>query len=393
MTYFVDPYKKYYDTLSANTNIESESESIVSKMTDINSLIKSLKSSLSSSGWKEMGIDEISNTTIPKLTSNIETLESNLENGLQAVATASINELLPLLTKLKEEDEKYEDTNTELNNLVVPVQYDKDGDVTAAYSAYIKQRNSLQAKLSEYRINCQNYKNNCDTVITKIKSLETAVADFKEEVVTSSSGSETATLTLVDGESSGAVIKVSYSGKEFYVVNTKNSVLNYEKYIQQNGLYQNAGLLGNQCMLLSQYYAVDLMRGTYTSGNTMANTQGSPATRINNRVSSENEDDVLRYIYSEVQQGRPTVLQVTQKRSNEGLRHLVTVVGVDSSVTSYKDLTPDKILVLDCVDGKVQTLSDRTRTLYNQGGRYQALGATQAFLAKEVQTVSQSAYA
>jgi hypothetical protein len=57
------------------------------------------------------------------------------------------------------------------------------------------------------------------------------------------------------------------------------------------------------------------------------------------------------------------------------------MVGYTSDVKSAADLTPDKILVLDCVDGKVQTLSERNRKLFNQGGTYQALGPTEKFLA------------
>ena len=102
---------------------------------------------------------------------------------------------------------------------------------------------------------------------------------------------------------------------------------------------------------------------------------------MNERTKSSSEQPVKDYMYQELAQGHPVVLQVTQKRSNEGLRHLVTAVGFSSNVTSSADLTPENILVLDCVDGKVQTLSERNRKLYAQGGTYQALGPTNNFLA------------
>lgn len=120
--------------------------------------------------------------------------------------------------------------------------------------------------------------------------------------------------------------------------------------------------------------------------------KGSPATRINEKVRSQSKDEVLSYVYNEIQEGHPVVLQVTQKRSNEGLRHLVTVVGFKENVTSYSQLTSENILVLDNVDGKIQTLSERNRELYNQGGNgYYALGPTENFLAKEVNTVTYNA--
>ena len=150
-------------------------------------------------------------------------------------------------------------------------------------------------------------------------------------------------------------------------------------------MYQNAGALNGQCMIASQIYARDLLTGTYSSKSNFVNMKGSPATRINERVRSQDKDDVLKYVFDEVREGHPVVLQVTQKRSNEGLRHLVTVVGFKEEVTSYSDLTPENILVLDTVDGKIQTLSERNRSLYNQGGKgFQALGPTDVFLAKEV---------
>lgn len=203
-------------------------------------------------------------------------------------------------------------------------------------------------------------------------------------------GSNTTSVDSQSYISSGAMKNYTYRGQNFNVVNTKMDVATYEQYVQKNGLNQNAGLLGGDCMLLSQYYATDLLRGTYTRKSTMADRQGSPATRINERVASTNQDDVLNYAYQELSEGHPVVLQVSQIHSDQGLRHLVTAVGYDSSVTSAKDLTPDKILVLDCVDGKIQTLGQarseggHERRLFAQGGNYQALGPTEKFLAKEV---------
>lgn len=188
----------------------------------------------------------------------------------------------------------------------------------------------------------------------------------------------------------GKMLKVKFEGKEYYVVNTKTNVFDYQKYVASNRLTQNDGLCGDDCMLLSQYYAVDMMRGTKTSRNTMAHAEGAPANRINDYVSSESRNPVLKYIYSEALAGRPTVLQVTQVNSYKGDRHLVTFVGFESNVQSYKDLNADNILVLDCVDGKIQTLSKsrssggHERDLFAQGGKYFARGATSEFLNKEV---------
>ena len=180
------------------------------------------------------------------------------------------------------------------------------------------------------------------------------------------------------------MLGLDYNNQDFYVVDTKISVTDYAAYLQKNGMTQNNGLLGGDCMLLSQYYAMDMLRGTYTSKSTMRDRGGGPATRMNEKCLSGNANDVLNYVYDEVSSGNPVVLQVTQKKSNQGLRHLVTVVGYRSDVKSASDLTPDKILVIDNVDGKIQTLSERNRTLYDQGRGYLAYGPTENFMSKEV---------
>ena len=185
--------------------------------------------------------------------------------------------------------------------------------------------------------------------------------------------------TLVNG---GTMYTYMHNGQSFNVTNTKINLDDYAAYIQKNKMYQNAGFLGSQCMLLSQYYASDMLRGKFTSKDTMANHGGSPAVKMNERTKSSSEQPVKDYMYQELAQGHPVVLQVTQKRSNEGLRHFVTVVGYNSSVTSYKDLTPENMLVIDCVDGKIQTLNERNRNYYNQKGKYYAKAPTMEFLAK-----------
>ena len=235
----------------------------------------------------------------------------------------------------------------------------------------------------------------CGEIITNLGTMSTYLMTTSgnyqagdSEANSTITGSTTTTTTPgVTSQSSqsvlgtGSMYSYDYNGQKFNVANTKINVDDYAAYLQKNKMYQNAGFLGSQCMLLSQYYASDMLRGQYTSKDTMANHGGSPAVKMNERTKSSEEQPVKDYMYQELSQGHPVVLQVTQKRSNEGLRHLVTAVGYSSNVSSSADLTPENILVLDCVDGKVQTLSERNRKLYAQGGNYQALGPTNKFLA------------
>lgn len=379
MSYFVDPYKKYYDALNGKTSITSESSNLTSSVSEAASSVSNLKSSLTSSSWKEMGIEQLATTVIPTLSKNIQILQQNFESGLKEAVDQAINKLLPETKKLKDESDNYDRIEHELNNLVVPP------SDSSYYKSYLSKKSGLESELSESKKKCEEYKKNCDTIASAIKALNSSVKELEKAAVSSTQTSSDPQITIVDGSKTGKLYKVNYNGTEFYVANTKLNLFNYQNYILKNGIYQNAGFLGGQCNLLSQNYAVDLMRGTYTRKNVFGTSASSPATRINKQVRSQNPDDILLYMYNEINNGRPIALQVTQKKSYQGLRHFVTVVGFDSSVKSYKDLTPDKILVMDCVDGKVQRLSDRNRKLFNQGGKgYYALGATDTFLAKEV---------
>ncbi len=397
MTYFVDPYKKYNESLSSASSMTADAETVSTKVSEVGTTVSNLNSSISTSGWQEMGITELSSNVLPSLDANHKTVSTNITNSLQKIVTKALGELLPETQKLKEEDEKYDQLNEELKALTPVDQYDSEGKENPGYSAYISKKNELETNIAESKRKCEEYVQKCDSLANEIKGMDGSVEEFKKVEAATDGGTNgdqsQAGVTEIGGivpGTDGKMIEVTVNGKKFMVCNTKINCLDYEKYVQKNGLHQNAGLLGGECMLLSQYYAVDMLRGTYTTKDTMANAKGGPALRINDYVKSPNREPILQYIYNEAVAGRPTVLQATQVRSNEGLRHLVTVVGFTSDVKSYKDLTPDNILVLDCVDGKIQTLGQsresggHARDLFAQGGNYFARGATKEFLAKEV---------
>ena len=244
-------------------------------------------------------------------------------------------------------------------------------------TSFNSELNALEGNLSSFSVSGMNdvvaFNSEFTDLFTKITApVFTTSAQKEREEIKARLGEHLKEYTYTDSEG---------KTQKFYIVDTKTDLEDYEAYLQKYGIYQNAGLLGSQCMLLSQYYSVDLLSGKYTPKSTMAATGGSPATRMNEPCTSTDEQDVLNYVYNEINEGNPVVLQVTQKMTYKGWRHLVTVVGYDSSVKSAEDLTPDKILVLDCVDGKVQRLSDRNRKLYNQGGKYLAYGPTETFKA------------
>ena len=388
-TYFINPYKNYYEKLNTNTNIINECNNLISSATTSQQIIDSLNSKLVDSRWKELGYQELVSNSIPGISTEIQTIMNNLTDGLLSVCTISINELLPLLIKLKEEDEKFEGLKCDLANLKAPARYDKKGNETQSYRDYISQESSLKSAINDSEKLCIQYQKEIDNIVNNIKSLDSSIQETNTSAYATTS---TSGISVVSTSNLDNLVKINYNGINYNVVNTKIPVVEYSEYVQKNRMYQNAGALGGQCMIASQIYARDLLRGTYSSKEDFINMKGSPATRINEKVRSQSKDEVLSYVYNEIQEGHPVVLQVTQKRSNEGLRHLVTVVGFKENVTSYSQLTSENILVLDNVDGKIQTLSERNRELYNQGGNgYYALGPTENFLAKEVNTVTYNA--
>ena len=201
---------------------------------------------------------------------------------------------------------------------VVNVLTELDNDCTNI----ITNLNSMSSYLISTSSNYQAADENANSTITNLGSLGSA-----------SLGTLNQSATITDG----SMYSYLYNGKEFNVTNTKINVDDYAAYLQKNKIYQNAGFMGNECMLLSQYFASDMLKGTYTSKDTMDGHGGSPAVKINEKVISGNVEPVMEYTYNELSQGNPVVLQVTQKKSNEGKRHLVTAVGYSSSVTSYQD--------------------------------------------------------
>ena len=391
--FFIDPYKKYYDTLQTMTDITGESTAMASAAGTAASSIDGVSSEIGSSDWKEQGVTILSSAALSSLKSNISTLESNITNSLTAACEIAIGSMLPELDSLKTEDENYESIKTKLNELVIPTQYDDEGNTTSTYRMYLSEKNSLEYQLSESERKCKQYQTDINNYADQIKAKDSAIQDIKKTVVTSDGVKE---LTILDYDANSKLMKISFRGQEFYIANTRINAIDYQDYVQRAKLYQNAGFMDGQCAILAQVYACDMMRGTLTGRSADAVKAQSPSTRLLDGCSSPNIDDVLEYVYNETINGRLTTLTVTQRATVwdgtkwTGPRHVVTVVGFDSSVKSYKDLNEDTILVLDCVDGKIQTLSQaredggHDRHIYAQDGNYFAHGATQDFLAKEV---------
>ena len=384
MSYYIDPYKKYYESLSQTKTMSSVVASSIEKLLESGNCLSKLNNSITNSKWTELGIKELSTNVIPSLKVNHDTLSDNITGVISPAVNKAINELLPEVTKLKEEDEKYDNYQKELNSLVVVPQYNSDGNVNPNYSSYISRKNDLENKIKESKTKCEEYTRNANTIVNAIKALDSKVTDFS---VSDFSGGSSSVIGSVEG---GKMLKMNIDGQEFYVANTRINLLDYQEYINKYNITQNGGVLVGECPVFSQYYAMDLMRGTYTARDDVIHNNKAPSPRVNVTVESTNKDDVLKYIYDEAVNGRVTTLQVTKAG---GGRHIVTIVGFDSSVKSWEDLNSDTILCLDNTTGRVSSLSksgkegrDLLAMKSSKTGEicYMAHGATQEFLDKEV---------
>ena len=132
-TYFVDPYTGYYDKLSNNQNIISESNNVVESLNVTKQVVDDLNNSLNTAIWKELGYNDLVSNIMPGLSSSIQSLIDFSIDGLSAVCAILINDLLPLLEKLQEEDKNYEYYYTKLNNLTSQQKYDTNGNKTNNY--------------------------------------------------------------------------------------------------------------------------------------------------------------------------------------------------------------------------------------------------------------------
>ncbi len=397
MTYFVDPYTKYYEKLNGASSMTSAASGVISGLNESKSIISNVNTSLAGSNWSELGLDQISDNIFPSMVDFNQKLISNAENVIKAAVDKALGSLLPEVTSLKAEDEHLDQLKSELDSLVVVPRTDADGNETAEYRAYISKKTELERQIEESKRKCEEYKANSDAYAAEIMSLDDLL-DSTEFNMADFSGSTTSTLddsaAIAGSVEGGKMIKITFRGHEFYVANTRVSVLDYEAYLQKNGQYQNAGFMDGWCPLLSQSYACDMMRGTYTRRDTDAVMKGQrPSGRMNSGISSESYDEVMEYMYNELTAGRVGTLRVSRKSGNG--THVVTVVGFDSSVKSYKDLNEDTILVLDCVDGKIQTLSQArseggherkiVKVSSNNKSVYVFHSATQDFISKEVE--------
>lgn len=372
--YFVDPYKKYYEELKNATALSSKKTDMINNSEMVSKTISRLQSQLNGALWSELGYKELVTNAIPALHKSSEILKSNISSCLAVAVDTALNSLLPVVSELKIKDEELEKKIEELNNLKEPLPateavYDsitgkKIGEEeTSSHKAYRDKKASLEKEIATLKESCEKLVNEANTYKEKINGLSggaqtvTAVSIPTASSTTSVAnypGIKEYTLdsSMIVGQTDALI---NYG--EYYVVNTAYSVEDYQKHILDRRIYQSGSNgFENSCSTIAHVYAKNLTMG-YAYDNIKAAVKdggSSPDGYYNNNLYiSDNKQDVLAEVYSELSQGRPVTLNCA---NSNGGRHWITIVGFKTSVSSGQALKAEDLLILDPWDGQVERM-------------------------------------
>ena len=383
--YYTDTYKNYYEKLSSTketSKVKYVSEETVNKL-------KNLKGQISSSNWKELAVERLANGVIANIEDDSKVLDTNIVNSLNEARAMSYDELLPALEKLKTTDEKYDKV---VNKLKTCTESEK--------ASLTSEKASLEKLL-------KTYKNNVDNTVSKIKkvssikdahgshrpvykilsrgltlekddtgrlvNLSTAagavtLSGVKKASTSSSTKSSSTTKSTSTGSNSSSTtgtVKLEALGGTWKVVNTKTSLTDYAKTVQQNKICQtnDTAKYGDYCLAFSYVHASNMKNGQVDNAAAAGNYKhsGEFYTFVN-----DDKQVVLNKVYDEINKGNPVILQVNGN-SKGTVRHFVTVVGYKDSVTSGSTITEKDLLILDSWDGQVERMDTSSSRFLTTG--------------------------
>ena len=277
------------------------------------------------------------------------------------------------------------------------------GGISSFSPSTVSSHSAIKSSIKDILNLIDDYHSNCSASIEEYRLLFEEIREEIDELsslsdITSVGNYNTGDTYIIGPTEDGKMLRVMFNGKECLICNTKINCFDYSKYVIANGLFQDGrirggkgGLASGDCLMLCEYYAIDMLSGTFTERRLIANDtrrkeRGSD-TRMGNKLELEapkDENDIVsllvrlkikNFIYNEVSEGRPVVLQVTQVNSDPskgGGRHFVVITGFTESVKKATDLNPSTMLSLDCLDGELNFLSNsgiqtNGRDLFNNG--------------------------
>ena len=169
------------------------------------------------------------------------------------------------------------------NDNVLKVQL-KDGETFNSENLYYLGLNgSVQVLINT----TPSYDNNTDIFFNE--KLEESLTSYNASI----EDKENTTYILDESVKDGKMLEANYEGREYYIANTSINCFDYQEYIEEQGLMQCEPYYvcsNAQCMVLCQYYAVDMLAGTKSErvdfstkySDIKGGYDDSPGTKINN---------------------------------------------------------------------------------------------------------------
>lgn len=362
--YFIDPYTKYFNNLETTSTLGSKITSVGDDVKNISDNITKLDSQITSSRWEELGQKEISIKILPTMAERIKSISDDVKDVLQKVVTKA-KEIYDKSKELKEQDEKLEAVKQELATLKATAPADTSSN---EYSSWRLGVVNKEGEVNALSIKCQNLQSQINSLRDEINNLE--ISKEPDEVVKQidSKDEDTADISL---NGSAGMIAYTFEGKEYLVADTKLSLNDYARIIQQRHIAQRfSSEYSDKCLGFSSVHAGDLYTGRTTStGDDGANYHSAVSLVWDDSDRTWSKTEAIQKIYNEISNGRPVVMQVNGSRRKNGSwgRHFVTVVGVKKDAAESGSISERDFLIIDSYDGNIESMDQDNSRFMTRG--------------------------
>lgn len=328
--YFKDEYKKYLDVLERNPKKNIN----LSIFTD-NDYISNFSTTLNGIYSYESGLNEMNSLVVPELSRKSKILRDNV-NNLSSAYNLLYDKIYPLLVDFKKVDDEYENDRRVYKQV-------SDG------KSILDKLNEISERNLPRKIKLKKYSEDIEKYLTELKNYGDNVKLFRETVVPVDNG-----FVVVNRDGSNTVIWDTL-GEKFVVAKTNLSAEEYANFVKQNGIYQasNSAIYGDSCLAFAYIHASNLATGNTSDRANSA--LGYVHAGEFSDYRTTNKQEALAKIYSEINEGKPVVLQVNGN-SKGTARHFVTVVGYKDSVTDPNKMSEKDLLILDTWDGQIERM-------------------------------------
>lgn len=399
--YYTPEYQEYYANLSDSTasNV-SKAQKLYDKVTKDFSKFENIANG--SVEWEGQMASLFQKEYFSYVSDCYKKLSDNIVNSI-IPGYEKLDELVELLKLLKETNDKYmalllEYSIEKSKNLQPLIRRRNSKNVVTndfisnpEYIPWINRLNELAMEIENHKILLEEQQQTIFEVFSELDMFDQNVLELLSFVdcINISIGEDVGYYNCVLNDKSTSysdLYNYNYGNSSYSIICEGYFLDAYEKYLQDKGFYQKrGGWFAERCNDAATVYASQLNNRTITrkmvESSAHLNGYGLSSKYLNTAYDAKYPDSLKclkEDVYSEIVNGRACALQVS--RENPNLRHWVTVVGFDNSVTCSEDLTPDKLLVIDNWDGRVQTLSEYDRDFYawksSSGTNYQIIKAS-----------------